>query len=111
MHTIQKKKRRTHLIPYFTRKLLIEASRLGLKWDYNYQISQRIAEVPDLKYPVEDFLVQDHRYGQPCEQHIHCVISLEPFKRDCVFCDVPIEFFEKLPKMRTRIPARFIGER
>ena len=33
--------------PYFSRNLLIEASRLGLKWDYNRQISERIAEVPD----------------------------------------------------------------
>ena len=95
----------------FTRKLLIEASRLGLKWDYNRQLSERIAEVPDLKYPVELFFIHTHRYGQPCEPHIRCMISLEPFKNDVVFCDVPFEFFAKLPKMRTKTPARITSER
>jgi hypothetical protein len=104
-----KTKRRASLIPYFTKKLLIEASRLGVKWDFNRQISERIAEVPDLNYPVVDFLFHDHRYGQPCERHIRCVISLEPFKEDVVFCDMPIEFFKKLPKMRWKKPARFLG--
>lgn len=105
---MKKKERNT---PYFTRKLLIEASRLGLEWDYNRQLSERIAEVPDLKYPVELFFIHTHRCGQPCEPHIRCMISLEPFKETVVFCDMPFEFFAKLPKMRARIPARLIGER
>jgi hypothetical protein len=116
MPTIQRKKRRTFLTPYFTRKLLIEASRLGLEWDYNRQLSERIAEVPDLKYPVELFFIHTHRYGQPCEPHIRCMISLEPFKKSVVFCDMPFEFFNKLPRMRIpvthhAVSARRVGKR
>jgi hypothetical protein len=91
-------------IPYFTRKLLIEASRLGLKWDYNRQISERIAEVPDLNYPVELWITHSHRHRRACEPHIRCMISLELFKSDVVFCDMPFEFFDKLP--RIQIPVK-----
>ena len=89
-------------VPYFTRKLLIEASRLGLEWDYNRQLSERIAEVPDLKYPVENFFVHRHRHGQPSEPHIRTVISLEPFSNAFVVADVPTEFFDKLPRMTAK---------
>lgn len=82
---------------YFTRRLLIEASRLGLRWDYNRQLSERIAEVPDRKYPVDLAFVHRHRHGQP---HVRCVISLGPVQDDWVICDVPTEFFEKLPRVR-----------
>lgn len=87
------------MIPYFTRKLLIQASRLGLLWDYNRQLSEKIAEVPDLKYQVEFHMPHHHRHFEPCEMHIRCIISLAPFKQDVVFCDVPVEFFNKLPRM------------
>lgn len=96
---------KTKKIPYFTRALLIEASHLGLKWDYNRQISERIAEVPDLHYEVEIYMPHHHRYFKPCEEHIRCMISLEPFKQTVVFCDMPVEFFKKLPRM-TRSEAR-----
>lgn len=86
-------------IPYFTRKLLIEASEKGLKWDFNRQISEQIAEVPDLKYPVIFHMPHHHRRFKRCEEHIRCMISLEPFKKTFVFCDMPIEFFKKLPRM------------
>ena len=85
---------------YFTRNLLIEASRLGLQWDYNRQLSEQIAEVPDGKYPVDLAFVHKHRHGQPSEPHVRCVISLEPFSDAAVICDVPTEFFEKLPWVR-----------
>ena len=84
---------------YFTRNLLIEASRLGLRWDYNRQLSERIAEVPDGKYPVVMSFIHRHRHGQPSEPHVRCLISLEPFSSACVICDMPTEFFEKLPRM------------
>jgi hypothetical protein len=93
--------------PYFTRRLLIRASRLGLQWDYNRQLSERIAEVPDLMYPVELFFIHNHRHGQPCEPHMRCMISLEQFKKGLVvFCDMPFEFFAKLPKMRILVNRR-----
>ena len=89
-------------VPYFTRSLLIEVSRLGLEWDYNRQLSERIAEVPDLKYPVEFSFVHRHRHGQPSEPHVRSVISLEPVQGDWVIADVPTEFFDKLPTMTPR---------
>lgn len=92
-------------IPYFSRKLLIQASRLGLKWDYNRQLPERIAEVPDLKYQVEFHMPHYHRHLRRCEKHIRCMISLEPFKGDVVFCDVPVKFFKKLPRMLTSLQA------
>ena len=85
---------------YFTRNLLIEASRLGLRWDYNRQLSERIAEVPDRKYPVSLAFVHEHRHGLPSEPHVRCVISLEPFSDSVVVFDVPTEFFERLPRVR-----------
>lgn len=96
---------KTKKIPYLTRALLIKASRLGLKWDYNRQLSERIAEIPDHRYEVEFAMTHHHRHFMPCEEHIRCVISLTPFKQDVAFCDVPIEFFKKLPRM-TRSEAR-----
>ncbi len=97
--------------PYFTRNHLIQASRLGLKWDFNRQVSDRIAEVPDLKYPVEVFLVHNHRHGVRSEPHIRCMISLEPFKDTPIICDVPTKFFEELPKIKSKRPAKFLGVR
>jgi len=90
--------------PYFTR-----TSRQGLKWDYNRQISEQIAEVPDHKYRVEEYLIHNHRHGVRCEPHVRCVISLAPFKNTFVICDVPTKFFEKLPKVRTKRPAVLLG--
>lgn len=92
-------KKITEMTPYFTRKLLIQASRLGLNWDYNRQISEQIAEVPDLKYQVEFHMPHYHRHCQRCEEHIRCMISLAPFKDDVLFCDVPVQFFKKLPRI------------
>ena len=96
---------KTKKIPHFTRALLIEASRLGLNWDYNRQLSERIAEVPDHHYEVEISMSHHHRHFKPCKEHIRCMISLAPFKREFVFCDMPVEFFLKLPRM-TRSEAR-----
>jgi hypothetical protein len=87
-------------IPYFTRDLLIEVSEKGLKWNYNRQISEQIAEVPDLKYPVIFHMPHHHRQFKRCEEHVRCVISLEPFSSNDVICDVPIEFFIKLPRVQ-----------
>lgn len=89
-------------VRYFTRNLLIEASRLGLEWDYNRQISEQIAEVPDLNYPVTFFMDHHHRHGQPCEPHIRCLISLYPFTDGDVICDVPTDFFNSLPTKRVK---------
>lgn len=105
MPTVQKK-RRSCLTPYFTRSLLIEVSRLGLEWNYNRQISERIAEVPDLKYPVDLHFIHTHRHGRPCDPHMRCVLSLEPFKGVVVVCDMPFWFFNKLPKVRTPLKER-----
>lgn len=96
------KKSQPKVVPYFTRNLLIEASRLGLEWDFNRQISEEIAEVPDLKYPVVFTLDHHHRHGQPCEAHVRCLISLEPFTDGEVICDVPTDFFNRLPTMRLK---------
>ena len=90
-------KKSQQTIRYFTRSKLIEASELGLKWDFNRQISKTIAEVPDLKYPVVLHLDHNHRHGHPCEPHIRCVVSLGDMN---MTVDVPTEFFKKLPTIR-----------
>lgn len=91
---MEKKKRN---MPYFTRKLLVEASRLGLEWGYPWQISERIAEVPDQKYLVQTVIKIDGT------NYVTCVISLKPFRDTVVCCDVPLSFyFGRLPWMHTR---------
>ena len=96
---------------FFTRKHLIQAARLGQKWNFNRQLCDEIAEVPDVKFPVEAFLVHNHRNGVRCEPHIRCMISLTSFDDGAVFCDVPTNYFKKLPKMRSKRPTQFLGER
>lgn len=71
--------------PYFTRSLLIQASRLGVKWDFNRQLTDQSAEIPNLKYPVQAFLIHHHRHGVRCEPHIRAMISLAPFQDGSVF--------------------------
>lgn len=89
--------------PYFTRKLLTEASRMGLEWDYPNQISERIEEVPDQKYLVHDVIKFDGT------DFVTCVISLKPFRETVVYCDVPLSFyFKRLPWMHTRYGHRTI---
>ncbi len=92
---------RTVAIPYFTRKLLIEASRMGIEWDYNRQISEKISEVPSgLRFPVTFFMEHNHRRMKRCEPHVRCVIMIEPGRT--VICDVSVEFFQSLPMVQVR---------
>ena len=92
---------RTVAVPYFTRKLLMDASRLGIEWDFNRQISEEISEVPSgLRFPVTFFMEHNHRRMKRCEPHVRCVIMLEPGQS--VICDVTNEFFENLPMVRIR---------
>lgn len=96
---------RTVAVPYFTRGLLMDASRLGIDWDYNRQISEEISEVPSgLRFPVTFFMEHNHRRMKRCEPHVRCVIMLEPGRH--VICDMTIEFFQALPMVR--IPARLV---
>ena len=90
---------------YFTRELLIAAAQLGVKWDYNRQIDDSIAEVPDGKYPVVFWMPHHHRHFVPCEEHIRCMISLKPFADTVVFCDVPESFWLGLPSVFVKTKA------
>ena len=88
-------------IPYFTRKLLMDASRLGIEWDFNRQISEEISEVPSgQKFPVTFVMEHNHRRMKRCEPHVRCVILLEPGRH--VICDVTMKFFQSLPKVQMR---------
>lgn len=92
---------RTVAVPYFTRKLLMDASRLGIEWDFNRQISENISEVPSgLKFPVTFFMEHNHRRMQRCEPHVRCVIQIGP--RQQVICDVTTEFFQSLSMVQVR---------
>lgn len=96
---------RTVAVPYFTRALLMDASRLGIEWDFNRQISEKISEVPSgHKFPVMFFMEHNHRRMKRCEPHVRCVIQIGP--RQQVICDMTIEFFQSLPMVR--IPARIV---
>lgn len=88
--------KRTVAIPYFTRKLLMDASRLGIEWDFNRQISEEISEVPTgAKFPVTFYMEHNHRRMKRCEPHVRCVIQIGPSQQ--VICDMTIEFFQALP--------------
>lgn len=96
---------RTVAVPYFTRQLLMDASRLGIEWDYNRQISEEISEVPSgHKFPVTFFMEHHHRRMKRCEPHVRCLIQIGP--RQQVICDMTIEFFHSLPMVR--VPARLV---
>ena len=92
---------RTIAVPYFTRQLLMEASRLGIEWDFNRQISENISEVPSgLKFPVTFYMEHNHRRMKRCEPHVRCVIQIGP--REQVICDVTTDFFQSLPMVQVR---------
>lgn len=96
---------RTIAVPYFTRQLLMDASRLGIEWDFNRQISENISEVPSgLKFPVTFYMEHNHRRMKRCEPHVRCVIQIGP--REQVICDMTVEFFQALPMVR--VPARLV---
>lgn len=96
---------RTVAVPYFTRELLMDASRLGIDWDFNRQISEKISEVPTgVKFPVTFFMEHNHRRMKRCEPHVRCLIQIGP--RQQVICDMTIEFFQALPMVR--VPARLV---
>ena len=92
---------RTIAVPYFTRQLLMEASRLGIEWDFNRQISENISEVPSgLKFPVTFYMEHNHRRMKRCEPHVRCVIQIGP--RQQVICDVTTDFFQSLQMVQVR---------
>jgi hypothetical protein len=101
----RREEQRTVAVPYFTRQLLMDASRLGVEWDFNRQISEEISEVPSgHKFPVTFFMEHNHRRMKRCEPHVRCVIMLEP--GHSVICDMTCEFFHALPMVR--VPARLV---
>jgi hypothetical protein len=88
-------------VPYFTRELLMDASRLGIELDFNRQISENISEVPSgAKFPVTFFMEHNHRRMKRCEPHVRCVIQIGP--RQQVICDVTTDFFKSLPMVQVR---------
>lgn len=96
---------RTVAVPYFTRELLMDASRLGVEWDFNRQISEEISKVPSgHKFPVTFFMEHNHRRMKRCEPHVRCMIQIGP--REQVICDMTVEFFQALPMVR--VPARLV---
>lgn len=93
--------RKYQVVKYFTRRHLIECARLGLKWDYNRQVSEKVRELPEANYPVIRTLVHQHRHFQPCEPHIRCGVGGP--NGLIAFIDVPMWYYDKLPQRR--IPA------
>lgn len=105
-------KRKKPNMLYFTRKLLLEAARLGSKWNLGWFLTKEVAELPDHKYPVEAFEVRCHHDDQVCEPFVRCFIRLE---EEFLLCDMPIEFFERIcQESRGRSstpPSRRAGKR
>ena len=123
---VRNKRRKTggRRVPYFTRQLLIRASRMGIglvqrpkslkaeghspAWAHIELAIDLISEMPDLKYPVQMSFRHKPRQMRPFEPHVRCVISLAQFdgaRSDFAWCDVPLEFFRKLPRMRVKRAA------
>jgi hypothetical protein len=94
---------------YFTKYQLWRAAENGPRWGYNRQLDpDQIATMPDLDFPVVQTLVHEHRDGEPCEQHMRCVVLVsrtipeDPEDSNCrtdmAIVDVPMEVYQDLPE-------------
>ncbi len=107
------KSQKTRTVPYFTNQHLLQACRMGLDSeeesndlkDFFPEVLHIeaaidvISEMPDVKHSVEMAFMH---YAAP---YVRCVISLpqcEGVNSETAWCDVPREFFEKLPRMRIK---------
>ena len=79
---------------FVSRAQMIELSRLGLKWGFNRQIADSIAEIPSGRYPVEFMMLHHHKQFRPCREHVRIRIGLRG--RGCVSVDVTKRHFRKL---------------
>lgn len=96
----QKKKRAK--VRYLTKAHLIECSRLGRKWRYNRQLSSKVRELPEGRYPVLYSLVHCHRQMNPCEPHMR--LGIGGPEGLMAFVDVPMAYYEALPHHFLRVP-------
>jgi hypothetical protein len=82
----------------------VEAAEKGPEWDFNRQLNpEPIKELPeDMGFPVELALKHHHRHGQPAEQHVRCMVLVEPDKDVVALVDVPVEFWNRLPYRKVK---------
>jgi hypothetical protein len=110
------KSQKSRTVPYFTNQHLLQACRMGLDSDeasnalkdffpeclHIEAVIDVISEMPDVKHSIEMSFMH---YAEP---YVRCVISLaqcEGVNSETAWCDVPVEFFEKLPRMRIKRTA------
>src|SRR5262245_58237097 len=93
-------KERCSMARYFTKALLMEAANRGPEWDYNRQLDPDALGGldPNARFPIVFLLNHFYRAGVPCEPHIRCGVEVEGPSGPVAFVDVPVEFFERLPK-------------
>jgi hypothetical protein len=102
------RKNRTHKarqkLWYFTKQLLLEAADKGPEWDFNRQLNpEPIRELPEaIGFPVVLAMKHCHRHCQPAEEHIRCMILVEPDNDVAAFADVPWEFWNRLPYRKAK---------
>ncbi len=86
-------------LPYLTRKELIDIADNGERWDYNRQLCpeaiRRLPNDSEIVYPITIFFFHEHRCFEPCELHMRLVVSIPG---STATADVPLDFFEALPK-------------
>lgn len=96
----------TRNVKYFTKELLKEAARNAVKWDFNRQLDRdAVSAIPDnCRYPVELWFTHHHRHGEPAEKHIRAQVAMDAAPKGGVaFVDMPLDFWERLPKYPVRI--------
>lgn len=80
--------------PTISKALLLEAAKLGPKWDYNRQLcDKKIAELPNGRYKIVDTLPHYHAYFQRVPEHRRLMVQMP--KGYC-FVDVPMSFFGRV---------------
>jgi hypothetical protein len=87
---------------YVSRAHLCEIADHADVWDFNRQLdSKAVRTLPKnsgIMYPVSMTLPHKHRHGKPCEPHMRLMIDI---KETVAFADVPLNYFNELPKYYT----------
>ena len=82
-------------VEYFTKALLLQASKEAKEVGYNRQVSEvTIHLLEDINYPVTLSMIHEHIAGKSVDPHVRCLVRV-PY--GTLQVDVSMEFFENLP--------------
>ena len=86
-------------IEYFTKALLLRASREAQEIGYNRQLNEdALAELEENTcYPVTFSMLHEHIAGKLVEPHVRCLVRVSN-EREPLQIDMSMAFFENLPR-------------